>query len=99
MVGIGRMQDSHLELYRKALVQGETMLGLEHPYVLQNIHNLGGGPDDAETLQSIHNVAGALRNQGRYIEAEALYRIALAVREKTLGRNHPNTLSQSSFGA
>jgi tetratricopeptide (TPR) repeat protein len=36
--------------------------------------------------------AGALHDSGRYAEAEPLYRRALERRERTLGREHPDTL-------
>ncbi|KAJ4176776.1 hypothetical protein NW767_015336 [Fusarium falciforme] len=44
----------------------ETVLGKEHP----------------DTLDSMDNLAEALRNQGKYEEAEQMHRQALALREK-----------------
>ena len=39
----------------------------------------------------LNNLAGLYRNQGKYIEAEPLYKQALAVDEKALGPDHPET--------
>ena len=36
-------------------------------------------------------MAGNLARQGKYAEAEPLYRKALAIRQKVLGENHPHT--------
>jgi hypothetical protein len=45
-------------------------------------------PDVASSLQ---NYASCLRVMGRAVEAEALYKRALAVLEGTVGRVHPST--------
>jgi tetratricopeptide (TPR) repeat protein len=50
-------------------------LGNEHPNVANSLLNLG-------TLY---------QQQGKYPEAKALYRQALAIAHATLGPNHPNT--------
>ncbi len=39
--------------------------------------------------QSFNNQAGLYQAQGRYAEAEPLVKRALAIREKTLGVEHP----------
>ena len=39
---------------------------------------------------SLNNLAGLYYTQGRYAEAEPLYKRALAIREKTLGPDHPD---------
>ena len=41
-------------------------------------------------MASLHNLAGLYTHQGRYGEAEPLYRRALAIREKALGPDHPD---------
>ena len=38
---------------------------------------------------SIHNLAKLYQVQGRYVEAEPLYKRALTIAEKTLGPDHP----------
>ena len=53
------------------------MLGKEHP----------------DTLASVNNLAGLLRKQGRYEEAEPLYRRALKGCEEVFGEEHPHTLA------
>ncbi len=40
--------------------------------------------------QSLNNLAELYRAQGRYAEAEPLYRRALAIVEKALGPEHPH---------
>ncbi|MCP4345555.1 MAG: tetratricopeptide repeat protein, partial [Desulfobacterales bacterium] len=54
----------------------EKVLGKEHP----------------DTLGSINNLATLYESQGRYGEAEPLYKEALQLREKILGKEHPDTL-------
>ena len=53
------------------------MLGQEHP----------------DTLTSVNNLALLYQAQGRYGEAEPLYRRALEARERVLGPEHPETLT------
>ena len=38
---------------------------------------------------SLNNLAEVYRLQGRYAEAKPLYKRSLAIREKTLGPEHP----------
>ena len=40
--------------------------------------------------RSLNNLAGSIRNQGRYADAEPLYKRSLAIREKALGPDHPD---------
>ena len=40
---------------------------------------------------SLNNLAGLYRDQGKYAQAEPLYQRALAIREKALGPEHPDT--------
>ena len=40
---------------------------------------------------SLNNLAALHRDQGRYEEAEPLYQRAVAILEKSLGADHPNT--------
>ncbi|KIX06114.1 uncharacterized protein Z518_04088 [Rhinocladiella mackenziei CBS 650.93] len=50
------------------------------------------GLDHIQTLDSVNNLAVALRDQGKYEEAESMNRRALVGREKVLGVEHPDTL-------
>ena len=43
---------------------------------------------------SYNNVAYNLNNQGKYAEAEPLFRKALAIRLKVLGEDHPATAQE-----
>ena len=52
------------------------------------------GPDHPDTAISLNNLAGLLHAQeGRYEEAEPLYRRALAIWETKLGPEHPHTVT------
>src|SRR5262249_40802065 len=42
-----------------------------------------------DVATSLHNLAILYADQGRYAEAEPLYKRALAIREKVLGDEHP----------
>ena len=50
------------------------------------------GPEHPSTLASVGYLASLYRVQGRYSEAEPLYKRALAARERVLGPEHPLTL-------
>ena len=39
---------------------------------------------------AVNNLASNYRAEGRYADAELLYKRALAIREKTLGPDHPS---------
>jgi len=49
------------------------------------------GDRHPDTAQSLNNLAGLYRSQGRYGEAEPLYLEALAIRKAELGDRHPDT--------
>jgi tetratricopeptide (TPR) repeat protein len=51
------------------------------------------GPEDPRLAASLNNLAFLYHTQGRYAEAEPLYRRALTVKEKTLGTDHPTVAS------
>ncbi len=65
-----------LERAREVLEDAERVLGPEHP----------------DTLSSVNNLASLHQIQGRYGEAELLYRRALEARARVLGPEHPQTL-------
>ena len=48
------------------------------------------GPEHPEFAKGLNNLAVLYRVQGRYADAEPLYKRALAIREKALGAEHPN---------
>lgn len=50
------------------------------------------GQDDTASLQARHQSAMSLAIQGRFHDAEALYRNVLADRSRALGSDHPDTL-------
>ena len=48
------------------------------------------GPDHPNVAPSLNNLAALYRAQGRYADAEPLYKRSLAIREKELGPDHPD---------
>ena len=48
------------------------------------------GPDHPDVAQSLNNLAGLYYAQGRYADAEALYKRSLAITKKALGPDHPD---------
>lgn len=54
------------------------------------------GVDHPDTLSNVSNLAVVLQNQGKYEQAEAINRRALAGRKKVLGMNIPDTLTSVS---
>ena len=48
------------------------------------------GPEHPNVALSLNNLAGLYAHQGRYADAEPLYKRALAIREKALGPDHPD---------
>ena len=52
------------------------------------VYKLSGRDGSVITL---HNLAELYRRQGKYEQAEELYQRALAIREKVLGSDHPDT--------
>ena len=50
----------------------------------------GFGPEDPRLAKSLNNLAEVYSAQGRYANAEPLFKRALAIYEKALGPEHPN---------
>jgi tetratricopeptide (TPR) repeat protein len=48
------------------------------------------GAGHVDTAQSLNNLARLYYEQGKYAEAEPLYKRSLAIVEKALGYKHPN---------
>lgn len=53
------------------------------------------GAERPSILDSMDNVAIALNSQGKYEEAEEMYRQVLQLRTKLLGTEHPDTLAST----
>jgi tetratricopeptide (TPR) repeat protein len=47
------------------------------------------GPNHPDVAESLNNLAVLYKNQGRYTDAEPLYRRSLTIEEKALGPDHP----------
>jgi CHAT domain-containing protein/tetratricopeptide (TPR) repeat protein len=54
------------------------------------------GTEHPDTLQSVNNLAALYQTQGRYAEAEPLFRRTLSVLERVFGAEHPNTLQSAN---
>ena len=50
------------------------------------------GPEHPDTLFSVNNLGFLYHTQGRYSDAEQLFKRALVARERVLGPEHPDTL-------
>jgi CHAT domain-containing protein/tetratricopeptide (TPR) repeat protein len=70
--------------YSQGIVHAEKA----YKYALNNF-----GKIDQDTLTSISKLALLYQSQGRYGEAEPLYKLSLQLREELLGPNHPSTLT------
>ena len=53
-------------------------------------HEKALGPDHPDVATSLNNLAELYQAQGRYADAEPLYKRALAIHEKALGPDHPD---------
>jgi Flp pilus assembly protein TadD len=54
------------------------------------------GPGHPQVATTLNNLGVLYRQQGRYAEAEAAHRRALAIREGALGKNHPEVATSLS---
>jgi len=70
--------------YRKSEILAE---------LLKREKEINLGKEHSETLNCICSLAFVFQCQGKYAEAEALYKEALSGCKKTLGEQHPDTLS------
>jgi tetratricopeptide (TPR) repeat protein len=83
--------------FRTARVEEETV---ETSYRLQAKLQKLIHPNRAETAESLSQLATLLHDKGDYVQAEPLYRRALAIRQQVLGENHPDTaLSLNNLAA
>jgi len=51
------------------------------------------GVGHLDTITSMNNLAGVMREQGKYEDAEVMHQQALAAREMILGKEHPDTIT------
>jgi hypothetical protein len=74
-------------------VCAQALLEVRHEAALGSLEARRGVLSSAHpsTLTSVHNLGGLLGRQGRLVEAEALFREALAGRELALGAAHALT--------
>ena len=50
------------------------------------------GPENSDTLMSMNNLANVYLAEGKYPQAEALYRETMEIQRRVLGPEHPDTL-------
>jgi eukaryotic-like serine/threonine-protein kinase len=51
------------------------------------------GEESVEAASSLYNIAGALRSRGKFVEAEAIFRQVLAMEQRLLKSESPETLN------
>ena len=79
--------------WNKSLPSGTARASFSHPFtgrLILAIREKAPGPDYPDAAISLNNLAVLYRAQGRYAEAEPLYKRALAISKKALGSEHPN---------
>jgi CHAT domain-containing protein/Tfp pilus assembly protein PilF len=84
------------KVYRRVLAVREKVLGAEHPDVANALNNLGKvlqelGKDQQLSVSESRARARAGAVLGVATEIEGMYRRALAIQDKMLGRDHPST--------
>ena len=80
---------SHLDSGKKALEEGDYATAQKQFLAaLQEAEDFG--PQDSRLATTLNNLAVLYHTQGKYSDAEPLYRRALAIREKSLGPKHPD---------
>ena len=110
MSNLGRvldLQGKYVEaekMYRQSLAVREKVLGRDHPDVATNLNNLAKVMQDLGKDQSIGVSEARARARagaavGGLTEIENMYRRALAIQDRSLGREHPSTaLTLSNLG-
>jgi hypothetical protein len=56
------------------------------------------GKEHPGTLTSMNNLAGVLREQGKYEQAEEMHRQVLGLSETVLGKEHSHTDEHEQLG-
>jgi serine/threonine protein kinase len=72
---------------------GEARIAAEQFEAARALNAKHRGPEHADTLQSMHDLARAIDALGRHTDAFMLNKQTLALRKATLGPQHPDTLS------
>jgi serine/threonine protein kinase len=75
---------------------GEAKMAADQCQKARTLYTRYLGPDHAETLRSMHDLARSYHALGRYVDAVELEEETLAVRKATLGPDHPDTLMSMS---
>jgi CHAT domain-containing protein/Tfp pilus assembly protein PilF len=92
------------KLYRRSLAVREAVLGPDHPDVAVNLNNLAKvlmelGKDEQIGRSEARARARTGGGVGATTEIEAMFQRALAIQDRTLGRNHPSTaLTLNNYG-
>lgn len=92
-------------VYRRALEIRERVLGADHPDVATSLNNLAKvlqelGKDQQLSVSEARARARSGARIGVATEIESMYRRALAIQDKALGRQHPSTaLTLNNLGA
>ena len=93
------------KLYRRSLAVREKVLGSDHPDVATNLNNLAKvlqelGKDQQIASSEARARARAGSTLGATTEIEGMYRRALAIQDRALGREHPSTaLTLNNLGS
>jgi CHAT domain-containing protein/Flp pilus assembly protein TadD len=99
----GKYADAE-KMYRQSLAVREKVLGRDHPDVATNLNNLAKvmqdlGKDQQIGVSEARARARAGAAVGGLTEIENMYRRALAIQDRSLGREHPSTaLTLSNLG-
>ena len=95
----GRRWDKYAEAGEKAYEQGEyAEAEKQFTAALKEAENFG--EQDPRLATSLNNLALSIHDQGKYAEAEPLYKRAIAIDEKALGPEHPNVaMSLENYAA
>jgi serine/threonine protein kinase/tetratricopeptide (TPR) repeat protein len=74
------------------LYLGEPQMAAEQLEASRALYARHRGPDNPETLRSMHDLASSYLELGRHAEALKLFEATLALQQVQLGPDHPDTL-------
>src|SRR5262245_24571166 len=89
-------RQTHLNIrYSKGatLVKSILVTGLLLCLAVFTLHVKGQAQSQVDEVANLTEQARQYMKQGRYDEAESLFKRALAIREKALGPDHPDTIT------